>query len=93
MSEKNIVSQAFRDKLTGDYHSVGSTYVSDDPKRINELEKLGYLNDGKVSDPKEDVWPKWISGRNFELSNGEKVTGKDEAIEAQKALDQANSTE
>lgn len=56
MGKNKIVTESFRDKLTGDFHPIGSEYASDDPKRIKELEKMGYLNDGDVSeeDPKDE---------------------------------------
>lgn len=37
-------------------------------------------------------WPKHLGGGTYELSNGEHVKGKKEAVEAQTAIDEAAKT-
>lgn len=95
MEEKNIVSKDFRDKLTKDFHPVGSEYVSDDTERVEELKELGYLNvkEDDFEGSSDNQWPKHLGGGNYELSNGEKVKKKADALKAQEELDQADNTE
>jgi hypothetical protein len=58
LSKKNVVSEDFRDKNTGDYHKIGSEYVSEDPERIEELKKKGYLEAEKATENKRQVLKK-----------------------------------
>jgi hypothetical protein len=80
------VIKAFKDKHTGERFKPGMEYEGKN-ERLAELAGLGYvLYDGnsKLEAPK---WPKHVGGGTFELSNGDKVKGKDEASAAQTALD------
>ena len=52
-----------------------------DNDRVEELYKLGYI--GK-QDEEVEQYPKHVGGGWYELSNGERVQGKEEAIEAEK---------
>jgi hypothetical protein len=93
MSDKKeyIVLKAFRDKNTKEHHSVGTLYAADE-ERANFLKEEGHL--GEVStkeassekDETKSDFPKHTGGGYYELSNGEKVKGKDEAAAAEKEL-------
>lgn len=75
------VIKPFIDKNTREGFEKGSEYQSENPKRIKELQEKGYLETDKA-----DSYPKHTGGGWYELSNGEKVQGKDEAIAAEKKL-------
>ena len=53
-----------------------------DNDRVEELYKLGYI--GKQDEEVKQDFPKHVGGGWYELSNGERVQGKEEAIEAEK---------
>jgi hypothetical protein len=77
------VIKAFRDKVSKKHYGVGSVYEADD-KRIEFLQGEGFVG-GEVG-KKNEGFPKHTGGGYFELSNGEKVKGKDEAAAAEKEL-------
>ena len=52
-----------------------------DNNRVEELFELGYI--GK-QDEEAEQYPKHVGGGWYELSSGERVQGKEEAIEAEK---------
>lgn len=88
------VIKEFRDKKTGTVYNVNSIYKGDE-KRIKELIDLDFLAAPASSDPpqlpppppeKNPVFPAHTGGGWYELSNGEKVQGKEEAEAAEKAL-------
>ncbi|WP_085521412.1 hypothetical protein [Tuberibacillus sp. Marseille-P3662] len=76
------VTRRFRDKNTMDIYNVGDTFKSDDYKRVAFLVDRGFLEGSKQT----TQYPKHVGGGWYELSDGEKVQGKDEAQEAEKAL-------
>ncbi|MFW6029144.1 MAG: hypothetical protein ACOCRO_02700 [Halanaerobiales bacterium] len=97
------VIRSFIDKETKKPYNDGSFYESDDEERLEFLKDKGYLykepekeknsesggkdlnkNDG---DSKDKEFPYHKGGGNYELSNGETVKGKEDAIAAQEALD------
>lgn len=92
------VLSSFTDKNTGKVYRKGEPYPSDASKeRLKELstkdnaqEKVliqEVESDEKKDDDKaESKFPKHSGGGWYELSNGEKVQGKDEALEAEKEL-------
>lgn len=86
------VLQTFQDKFTHEVHDVGSFYKTKDRNRANDLQELGFLGEGEAEKAPEK-WPKHIAGGNYELSNGEKVKGKEEAIAAQQAIEAGGSDE
>lgn len=47
----------------------------------------GQEEDGLPEDDDSDSFPKHTGGGNYELSNGEKVKGKDKALAAEKELE------
>jgi len=83
---KHLVIKSFIDKETGKGYNAGSTYESDDSERVAFLIDAGFL---KGSQKDDFEFPKHIGGGYYELSNGEKVKGKDEAIAAEEELKKA----
>lgn len=89
MSKKKeyLVAKAFRDKDTEKHHAKGSLY-SADPERIEFLQEKGFLAEevSSAKEAEENEFPKHTGGGYYELSNGEKVKGKEDAIAAEKEL-------
>lgn len=84
------VTRAFKCKETGIHYAVGSNYSTSDDERITALQKSGFLLLGaseEVSKDPDVEYPRHVGGGTFELSNGEKVKGKEVAVDAQKLLD------
>ncbi len=79
---KNIIIRAFIDKNTLVGYSEGDTYESNDSERIAFLVEEGFLQENQ----KTSKFPKHVGGGWYELSNGDKVQGKDEAVEAEQSL-------
>ncbi|MFJ8529641.1 hypothetical protein [Bacillus sp. NPDC094106] len=76
------VLKAFIDKETKVGYSKEDMYESNDSKRIAFLVEKGFL---KSNETYSDV-PKHTGGGWYELSNGEKVQGKEDAIAFEKSL-------
>jgi hypothetical protein len=78
------VKTPFRDKDTLDLFGVGDEYYTDDPERAKFLQQEGYLGEEIVEEADEDSeeWPKHVGGGYYELPNGEKVKGKENAHKA-----------
>lgn len=73
------VIKAFKDKTDGNKLYTpgnGVVYASDDSARITFLAENGYI------EKKESAYPKHVGGGWYELADGSKVQGKDEAISA-----------
>jgi hypothetical protein len=81
------VLKTFRDKESMNIIAAGTEFEIEDAKRSDELIGLGYL-EGEVSD--ESNLPEHLGGGYYQLSNGEKVRGKEEAIQAQIELDKSD---
>jgi hypothetical protein len=79
------VIKKFRDKETKKIFNPGDLYEHEDAKRITFLVEQGYLEDEKED---KQEFPKHTGGSWYELSDGEKIQGKDEAFAAQKELDE-----
>lgn len=77
------VIKAFRDKDTKEHYVINSVYDADE-KRIEFLQEKGFI--GEAVTTKNEDFPKHTGGGYYELSNGEKVKGKDEAATAQEEL-------
>jgi hypothetical protein len=71
----------FRDKETLDLFGVGDSYYTEDPERAKHLQQEGYLGEEVQVDSEED-WPKHVGGGHYELPDGNKVKGKDNALKA-----------
>jgi hypothetical protein len=81
----NTVLKDFVCKETMKLHKAGSTYVGD---RLEELQELGYVGDNDSDTSNKNEWPKHTGGGHYELSNGDKVKGKDAAVAAQAEIDE-----
>ncbi|MCC1486746.1 hypothetical protein LB312_05665 [Bacillus tropicus] len=79
---KHLIIRAFIDKDTLLGHSEGDMYESNDSKRIAFLVEKGFLQETQ----KNSKFPKHAGGGWYELSNGDKIQGKDEAVEAEQSL-------
>lgn len=55
-------------------------------ERVIELQDLGYIGVNEEPADNDEEFPRHTGGGHYELSNGEKVKGKEEAIEAEEAL-------
>jgi len=86
-----VVQQVFQDKFTGDVYRVGEPFESDDPDRLKDLKSRQLI--AESSKPADSVWPRHIAAGNYELSNGEKVKGKEQAHAAQAALNAGDQRE
>jgi hypothetical protein len=74
--------EPFIDKNTGKHYESGEVYSSSDPERIDELKKRGFVEfiekeDGLIH----------VGGGYYELPNGEKVKGKEKALETLKEIE------
>lgn len=70
------------------YH-VGDEY---DGKYLKEMQEKGYVEKTTLNNEKPE-WPKHIGAGVYELSNGEKVKGKEAAIIAQAEIDAGVNTD
>lgn len=78
----HLVLNAFIDKETDVGYSKGDMYESKDSKRIAFLVEKGFLQ-GNTAVSK---FPKHTGGGWYELSNGDKIQGKEEAVEVEQSL-------
>jgi len=59
---------------------------------LDKIEQLNSAGLGTILEVDEvDEWPKQVGGGYYELSNGEKVRGKDVAIAAQAEIEASGS--
>lgn len=83
------VIKDFHDKETHKLHKKGQFYSHSDESRVDFLIDKGFLSEESKQTPrKEDNsdYPNHVGGGYYELSNGEKVKGKEEAQKAQDEL-------
>lgn len=78
----------FKCRYTGKIYHVGDEY---DGEYLEEMQSKGYVE--KISTEKNPEWPKHIGGGLYELSNGDKVKGKNAAIAAQAEIDNTGETD
>ncbi|MDQ1233344.1 hypothetical protein QE450_000842 [Paenibacillus sp. SORGH_AS306] len=87
---KHIVLKEFRDAHTGRIMIPGQAIVETDHLRIQALADSGFIAmpiELVDVDPVDQmIFPHHVGGAYYELSNGEKVKGKEAAEEAEKAL-------
>mgnify|MGYP006865371900 CR=1 FL=1 len=55
-------------------------------ERVEELQDLGYIGVNEEHAAKDEEFPRHTGGGYYELSNGEKVQGKEDAEKAEEAL-------
>lgn len=79
------VLKRFQDKDTKVLYSPDSFYANEDQERVDFLIKEGYLAE-RSQQTETTSFPKHTGGGWYELSNGEKVKGKDEATAAEEGL-------
>ena len=80
----NLVKKSFRDKNTKKVYRKGDSYSHADENRIAFLIERGFLGEKSKQPPKEEI--KHVGGGWYQLSNGEKVKGKEAAVSAAKEL-------
>jgi hypothetical protein len=83
------VIKRFRDRYTKKIYKVGDSYSHENNERVASLIERGFLEEKSKKPPEEenDEFPKHTGGGYYELSDGSKVKGKEEAEEAQVALE------
>lgn len=81
------VIKPFRDKYTDDLFGKGDEYFTEDEKRAKYLQEWGYIgkeieheNDEGIENEDDEDGIKHVGGGYYELPNGEKVKGKQNAI-------------
>jgi hypothetical protein len=74
------VIKDFHDKETNRLYKKGQFYSHSDEGRVDFLVSKGFLSEKSKQPPKEKV--KHIGAGWYELPNGEKIRGKEEALEA-----------
>jgi hypothetical protein len=81
------VIKPFRDKYTGDLFGKGYEYFTEDEKRAKYLQEWGYIgkeiekeNDEEIEIENDEDGIKHVGGGYYELPNGEKIKGKQNAI-------------
>ncbi|MBY6276148.1 MULTISPECIES: hypothetical protein [Bacillota] len=85
------VIKPFRDKYTGDLFGKGAEYFTEDEKRAKYLQEWGYIgkeikqendeeSDEEIKNEDDEDGLKHVGGGYYELPNGEKVKGKQNAI-------------
>ena len=80
----HTVIKKFRDKEDNKkIYNQGDLYRHEDAERVTFLIDKGFLDEKEV----ENEFPKHTGGGWFELSNGEKIKGKDEAVAAEKEIE------
>ena len=86
-NKEYIVKRAFFDKNEKKHYPIGALY-SADTDRISFLQDNGFLGEEIPVKPeeKDDKFPKHTGGGWYQLSNGDKVQGKEEADAAEQEL-------
>jgi hypothetical protein len=82
----NKVVKRFQDKESKDVYNVGDLFEHASAERVAFLVEHGFLDKKEVQPAEDSEFPKHVGGGHYELSNGEKVKGKDEATAAEKEL-------
>lgn len=82
------VTKDFKCKVTKKIYRAGQPYEGD---RLEELQRLGFVEvseekDGDDQSDNSTEWPRHVGGGFYELSNGDRVKGKEAAHEAQAEL-------
>jgi len=80
MSDHKVIT-SFRDKESKKVYKKGDSYTHENANRIAFLMDEGFLEKSN----NESEFPKHTGGGWYELSDGQKIQGKEEAIAAMKA--------
>lgn len=84
----NKVIKNFRDKTNKEkLYQKGDVYESKDSKRIAFLVEEGFIEAASSEEGGQTSEPVHVGGGYYELPNGDKVKGKEEAIAALKELE------
>lgn len=78
----NVVNKRFQDKETKQIYDKGDLYEHENVERVTFLIEQGFLKEEEI----QIDYPKHTGGSWYQLSNGEKVQGKEEAELAEKEL-------
>ncbi|GIP38643.1 hypothetical protein J31TS4_19230 [Paenibacillus sp. J31TS4] len=92
---KYEVKKEFIDKHSKEYFSEGSVYETENTERADELAKAGFISEEVMTKTEAEQAEEaaleerlnHVGGGYFELPNGEKVRGRENAIEVLKKLD------
>ncbi|MFE3978703.1 MULTISPECIES: hypothetical protein [unclassified Priestia] len=93
MIYKSTVLKAFKDKDTGRHYGIGGFFSSEDAERVAYLGDLGFVSkevkeikpepvEVKQKETADKPPFKHVGGGWYELANGERVKGKQKALEA-----------
>lgn len=85
MTKSFIVTNEFYDAETGELIKVGSTIEADE-EREEVLRAADVIGKESKEAPDGEERPKHLGGGTYELSNGERVKGKEAAEEAEEKL-------
>jgi hypothetical protein len=80
------VIKNFHDKHDKELYKKGDLYEHESAERVAFLVDKGFLDEKEEQQKDESEFPKHVGGGHYELSNGKKVKGKDEAAAAEKEL-------
>lgn len=83
------VLKTFKDKETLEKYLVDSEYETDSEKRAVELQKQGFIGEEVVEETQR---MKHLGGGYYELPNGEKVKGKEAALNRLNELGEGNES-
>lgn len=81
------VLKKFRDKFTKEVYNKGDSYSHEDENRIAFLLGKGFIEEKSKQPPQTEGDIKHVGGGYYELPNGEKVKGKEEALKAIESSD------
>lgn len=85
MTKSFLVTSDFYDAETGDLVKSGTTFEADE-EREEVLRAANVIGKEAKTASDSEEWPKHVGGGTFELSNGERVKGKEVAEEAEEKL-------
>jgi len=80
------VKSSFQDKETSKVYKNGDLYQHTSADRVAFLVEKGFLEGSEEIVSDNPDFPKHTGGGYYELSNGEKVKGKEDAIAAEQEL-------
>ncbi|ETT46277.1 hypothetical protein BSK66_25535 [Paenibacillus odorifer] len=85
MTKPFLVTSDFYDAETGDLVKAGTTFEADE-EREEVLRAANVIGKEAKTAADSEEWPKHVGGGTFELSNGERIKGKEAAEEAEEKL-------
>ena len=81
---KYPVIKEFKDKYTGEMHNPGGFIVTDEEARAKDLQLRRLIGKGVPEEKKAEspAEPKHVGGGIYELPNGDRIKGRQAALEA-----------